>query len=179
GLQRTIDAVVREARRPVRTDLAASCDATSIVRERVRFWSALAEDQGRRMVADVPMLEFQVPVAGDDLADAVDVLIDNVFAHTPEGVPFAVTLRPSQDGGEPVATHVNLTVEDKGPGISDDPGPRVRTGSTGLGLDIVRRMATGCGGSLTVGPGGGALASGRQASGTRVDVHLPLLRINP
>ncbi len=68
--KRTIDAVVREARRPVRTDLTSVCDATTVVRGRVSFWSALAEDQGRRMVVDVPRLEFRVPVAEDDLADA-------------------------------------------------------------------------------------------------------------
>ena len=47
-LQRSIDAIVREARRPVRTDLPARTDAVATVRERVDHWRALAEDQGRR-----------------------------------------------------------------------------------------------------------------------------------
>ncbi len=33
-----------------------------------------------------------MPVAPDDLADLVDCLIDNVFAHTPEQTAFAVRL---------------------------------------------------------------------------------------
>lgn len=174
GLQRTIDAVVREARRPVRTDLAASCDATTVIRSRVRYWSALAEDQGRRMLVDVPRLTFLVPVAADDLADAVDVLIDNVFAHTPEGVPFWVSLGPAGSGGGQVADGVALVVQDAGPGI-DPSGPRVRTGSTGLGLDIVRRTAHGSGGSLNVGPGPGSALG----PGTRVELRLPLVEAQP
>lgn len=171
NLQRTIDAVVREARRPVRTDLAASCDAASVVRGRVRYWSPLAEDQGRRMLVDVPRLEFLVPVTADDLADTVDVLIDNVFAHTPEGIGFRVSLQPARSGEEPIATGVTLIIEDDGPGIVET-RPRLRTGSTGLGLDIARRTANGCGGSLEIGPTGRV---GSNGIGTRVQLNLPLI----
>lgn len=160
-LQRTIDAVVREARRPVRTDLSAGCDASSVVGGRCRYWQALAEDQGRPVHVDVAVDTdggpLTVPVAADDLADLVDVLIDNVFAHTPEGTPFTVSLAAT--GGQ-----VRLRVDDAGPGPTSRPAGD-RTGSTGLGLDIARRTATGCGGDLTLGPGPGG--------GTRVEVTLP------
>ncbi|MGK2875545.1 MAG: HAMP domain-containing protein, partial [Nocardioides sp.] len=46
-LQRSIDAIVKEARRPVRTDLSVASDAVATVRERLTFWEALAEDQRR------------------------------------------------------------------------------------------------------------------------------------
>ena len=157
-LQRTIDAIVREARRPVRADLAADSDAVDVVGDRCRFWQALAEDQGRAITVDLPPGPVVVPVAAVDLADLVDVLIDNVFAHTPEGTPFGVTLQ-SGDGT------VRLLVEDAGPGIAW-PSPAPRTGSTGLGLDIARRTATGCGGSLAVGSA--------PMGGTRVEATLPL-----
>ena len=91
-LQRSIDAIVHEARRPVRRDLRETCDAAEVVRERVRFWQALAEDQGRAVDVSVPDRVMTVPLAAEDLADLVDVLVDNVFAHTPEGTPFAVLL---------------------------------------------------------------------------------------
>jgi signal transduction histidine kinase len=158
-LQRSIDAIVKEARRPVRTDLAAAGDATAAVRARVGFWSALAEDQGRLMTVALPDRPLLVPVAGDDLVDLVDVLIDNVFAHTPDGTPFEVRL--DTDGASAL-----LVVADSGPGIAP-PRAEDRVGSTGLGLDIARRTAAGCGGELRLGS--------PPQGGTRVDVRLPLV----
>jgi signal transduction histidine kinase len=159
-LQRSIDVIVKEARRPVRTDLTAAGDAVAAVRARVEFWSALAEDQGRQLTVSLPDRQLVVPVAIDDLADVVDVLVDNVFAHTPDGTAFEVTL--TQDG--PAAL---LVVADHGPGLGAGPAPG-RVGSTGLGLDIARRTASAAGGELRVAspPGGG----------TRVEVRLPLAR---
>jgi signal transduction histidine kinase len=156
-LQRSIDAIVREARRPVRTDLPAVGDIAATVRERTSFWQVLADDQERPTEISIPEGELPVPVAPDDLADLIDVLIDNVFAHTPEQTAFAVRLGV-EDGT------VRLVVSDDGPGPADRAGDRL--GSTGLGLDIARRTATGSGGDLTFGPG--------QEGGTTVEVTLPL-----
>lgn len=162
-LQRSIDAIVREARRPVRTDLSAVSDAGTTIRERVTFWSALAEDQGRPMTVSFPGAEsggtVDVQLAAEDLGDLVDILIDNVFAHTSDGTPFAVSL-------EVRAQRALLVVADGGsPGHRADP----QVGRTGLGLDIARRTASGCGGSLRTGTG--------PDGGTRVEVELPLARI--
>ena len=156
-LQRSIDAIVREARRPVRTDLPAVGDLAETVRERTSFWEVLAEDQERPTEFSVPDGEITVPVAPDDLADLVDVLIDNVFAHTPEQTAFAVRLDVA-DGT------ARLVVSDDGPGPADRAADRL--GSTGLGLDIARRTATGSGGDLRFGPG--------EEGGTTVEVTLPL-----
>ncbi len=97
-----------------------------------------------------------------DLEAALDVLIDNVFAHTPENTAFAVTVRPEADG------RVRLTVEDEGPGIAADVVARgdSRCRSTGLGLDIVRRVAAASGGAL--------LVSNREDGGARVEVEFGL-----
>lgn len=157
-LQRSIDAIVKEARRPVRTTLAATTDATAAVRDRVAFWGALAEDQGRPMTVTLPTGPLEVPVAREDLTDVVDVLVDNVFAHTPPGTPFAVTLAAS---GE----RVRLVVLDEGPGLGLGPG-RPQPGTSGLGLDIVRRTAQACGGELRTGAG--------PEGGTRIEVRVPL-----
>ncbi len=158
-LQRSIDAIVRDARRPVREDLRESCDAAAVVRERVAFWLALAEDQGRTVDVDVPDAPVVVPLAADDLASVVDVLVDNVFAHTDEPAGFTVRLTRSGD-------RARLEVSDAGSGPSAV--RREREGSTGLGLDIARRAAAAAGGSLTF---------GRSAEGgTSVEVVLPLLR---
>ncbi|TIC80437.1 HAMP domain-containing histidine kinase [Nocardioides sp. GY 10113] len=163
-LQRTIDAIVREARRPVRTDLAPTSGATGIVRARMEFWRPLAEDQHRALTVLLPDEELWVPLAEEDLRDLVDVLVDNVFAHTPEGTALRVGLHV--EGGAEQGRAV-LTVSDSGPGLAAR-RPGDREGSTGLGLDIAARTAGGCGGDLTIGTGdeGGAL----------VVVRLPLVR---
>src|SRR5665648_705181 len=53
-LQRTVDAVVKDAKRPVRSTLGRSCDAPSVVRDRVTFWSALAAEQDRNLTVSIP-----------------------------------------------------------------------------------------------------------------------------
>ena len=138
--------------------------------------TVLAEDQGRRMVVGVPQEHLRVPLADDDLADVVDVLIDNVFAHTPDGTPFEVTLRVSL--GRAV-----LVVADEGPGLAATAGQRERPGSTGLGLDIVQRTAAGVGGTLHTGPGHTGLGHtgpehtgpGHTGPGTRIELSLPIV----
>lgn len=153
ALERMLTAVIRAARRPQREGRMPSCDATSVVADRVAFWSALAEDQGRACELALPDRPTPVRAADEDLAAAVDALLENVIAHTPEEVSFAVRLSVA-DG------RVQLEVSDEGPGLPDTAPVRGRSdrGSSGLGLDIARRCAEASGGSMTLGtsPGGGA-----------------------
>ena len=156
-LQRSIDAIVKDARRPVRHDLSAACDATAVVRAGVDFWSPLAEDQQRELATDLP--DGAVPVGMDpvDLRDVLDILIDNVFAHTAEGTPFGVRLL----AGTPHDPRPVLEVEDGPAGAAD--APLDEHAGSGLGLQIARR-ALGHGGDLRLVPGD---------AGTQVRVHLP------
>ncbi|MEZ5091861.1 HAMP domain-containing protein [Nocardioides sp.] len=165
-LQVTIDSIVSEARRPVRSDLAAVCDAAETVRARVAFWEVLAEDQQRPLRVSVPAVPVRVPLAAEDLADAVDVLIDNVFAHTPDGTPFEVSLSA-------LAGRASLLVVDEGPGLLGAVAGD-RPGTTGLGLDIVRRTAGDSGGQLLIGATRSGGADGSEI-GTRVELTLPLV----
>ena len=148
NLERTVDAVLRDARRPVRGNMAARCDAASVVGERVAFWSALADEQGRSLRTRLPARSVWAQIDAVDLTAVVDALIDNAFAHTEEGVPLEVSV-----GLDPVEGVV-LVVEDGGPGL---PGTDVvnrghsNAGSSGLGLDIVRRAAIASGGRLELG----------------------------
>jgi signal transduction histidine kinase len=143
ALERAVSAVITEARR--RSADRASCDAASVVRERVRFWSVLAEDQGRSVSVELPYSPLLVTVSAAELAACVDALLGNVFAHTPEGTGFSVRLaaRP------PKAV---LTVADSGPGFDRNLLERGTSGggSTGLGLDIARGTAEDAGGQLSV-----------------------------
>src|SRR6266702_4364868 len=141
-------------------DDGATCDATAVVRDRAAFWGALAEDQERWMSVEIPPFSLPVRVAEQDLAACVDILLENVFAHTPEGTAFSVRASTRTAGG------AWIVVSDNGPGFSH-PNPAKRgqssAGSTGLGLDIARRIAEGSGGTLTLGRsphGGGAVTIG-------------------
>ncbi len=150
-VERTLTAVIHAARRPQREGRLPSCDATAVVGHRVQFWYALAEDQNRVEKIQLPQHPVPVRASADDLASATDALLENVFAHTPEGVSFAVHLEPTADGAR-------LEISDDGPGLPDDGLFRGRSdrGSTGLGLDIARRCAE---------SGGGSMILGRSASG--------------
>ena len=155
-LERMLTAVIRAARRPEREGRMPASDATAVVRERVEFWSALTEEQGRRSEITLPDGPVPVRASAEDLAVAVDALLENVVAHTAEGTAFAVTLEPTSEGAR-------LVIADEGTGIPEAAEVRGRSdrGSTGLGLDIARRCAEIAGGAMTIGsaPAGGAVVT--------------------
>jgi signal transduction histidine kinase len=145
-VERMLTAVIRAARRPQREGRLPSCDATAVVGARVLFWSALADDQLRGWEVALPELPVTVRASAEDLGAAVDALLENVIAHTPEGTGFAVRLSVEANGAR-------LVVSDDGPGLPADASVRGRSdrGSTGLGLDIARRCAEASGGSMEIG----------------------------
>ncbi|MFD5202382.1 ATP-binding protein [Streptomyces sp. NPDC058375] len=158
-LEHEVDAIIRTAReqRPQTQGVqtGAGCDASEVIRERMGFWSALAEDEGREVRLAGVDRTVRIPVARPELAAALDALLGNVFRHTPEGTAFAVDVHHSGDA-------VIVLVSDAGPGIDDPKAALARgasgrdgaagsVGSTGLGLDIVRRVAESTGGDLRIG----------------------------
>jgi signal transduction histidine kinase len=142
ALDRALTAVIEDTRRD---RPPPACDATAVVNDRVAFWSVLAEDQSRPLHATLPPTPLPVAAAAADLAAALDALLGNVFAHTPEATPLSVTLAAT-------ATGATLTVADEGPGIPASAAARgtSASGSSGLGLDIARRTAESTGGHLTI-----------------------------
>ncbi|MEV1066835.1 HAMP domain-containing sensor histidine kinase [Streptomyces sp. NPDC050263] len=153
-LEREVDTIIRTAREAKPQTTApgpgAGCDAAEVVRERMAFWSALAEDEGRKVRTAGVDRPVRVPVARTELAAALDALLGNVFRHTPEGTAFAVDVHNGEDA-------VIVLVSDAGPGILDPETAMARgrgagtPGSTGLGLDIVRRLAESTGGDVRIG----------------------------
>ncbi|MGW1227309.1 ATP-binding protein [Streptomyces sp. NPDC002530] len=159
-LEREVDTIIRTAReqRPHTQGQSggpgAGCDASEVIRERMAFWSALAEDEGREVRLAGVDRTVRIPVARPELAAALDALLGNVFRHTPEGTAFAVDVHHSGDA-------VLVLVSDAGGGIADPKaalargssggGARGAVGSTGLGLDIVRRVAESTGGDVRIG----------------------------
>jgi signal transduction histidine kinase len=144
ALSQAVDEVIRTVRWS-REPGAAEADLVAVARERVRFWSALAEDTGRVIGIGAPEQPVPVRVSRPDLRAALDALLGNVFAHTPNGTPMWLVVTVAPDGGG------LLVVDDSGPGFP--PAGRLGrgrsgAGSTGLGLDIVRRIAVDSGGSM-------------------------------
>jgi signal transduction histidine kinase len=161
ALERTVDFVIEQARRPVRDGAGTVTDLGTVARDRAQFWGALAEDQGRSWKVSVAPGAHPVAVNSTDLGAAVDALIGNVFDHTPEGTGFGVVVAPTEGG-------VQLAVLDEGPGFPDpsvaERGTSTRR-STGLGLDIARRTVEGAGGAMSLPP---------DPAGGRVVLDFPL-----
>lgn len=149
-LQTTVDHVVREARRSEREGVVPRADGVAVVAERTRFWAPLAEDLDRpfELVVEPPG-PVTVRTSEEDLQALVDVLLDNVFTHTPDEAAVTVTVAARPGGG------LVLTVDDGGPGFPPDLDVAGRgasgAGSTGLGLSIVDKTATESGGGLSWG----------------------------
>jgi two-component system, OmpR family, sensor kinase len=110
----------------------------------------------------------------DDLHRMALNLLENAYLHTPAGTPVTLAVR-AQDGC------AVLEVADRGPGVP--PALRERVferftrgagdaspagGRSGLGLSIVRAVAEGHGGSVSL--------SDARGGGARFEVRLPLSR---
>jgi signal transduction histidine kinase len=151
SLERTLTAVISAARRPQREGRVPHCDAVAVTRQRAAFWEPLFEDQGRELTLDLPTPPAEVRSSAEDLGAAIDALVENVVAHTPDGTPARIILTRQPVGGH---SGVLIVVADEGPGIPLGAGERGRSdrGSTGLGLDIARRCAEAAGGRLTIHP---------------------------
>ena len=158
-LEQVITRVIQESRDGSRRHGAGArrgtCDLGQVVRDRLAFWSILANGQGRRWTVDIPPGRQPIGVSQGELEVCFDALLNNVLAHTPGGVSFSVQVAagPGRDWV--------LVVQDDGPGLPGGalPSRGASGGSgTGLGLDIVRRTAEASGGGLSAGrsPSGGA-----------------------
>ena len=164
-LSATVDGLLTLARadrgaldmRPRAVDLAA------IARETLERFGPLALSFGVRLAAHLD----DAPAEGDPrwLGRAIDNLVDNAIAFSPEGGTVAVTT--GHDG-----VHATVGVLDEGPGIPAhareavfdrfqrlDASRTRATGGSGIGLSIVREIARAHGGRAEVRPGspGGSL----------------------
>ncbi|SDU82044.1 sensor histidine kinase [Jiangella alkaliphila] len=148
AVDRAVTDVIQQARRRGTGPEGVTADAADVVRERAAFWAVLAEDTDRELTVDVAPGPLPVALARGDLEACVDALLGNVFAHTPNGTGFTVRLEPRDRGG------ARLVVADEGQGLPSGQTTGVLrrgvsgSGSSGLGLDIVRRTAEQSGGGV-------------------------------
>jgi signal transduction histidine kinase len=158
ALEDEIDAIIAGARQPTRDRVREGSDLVEVLADRLAFWAVLAEDHERPWRVRGAERPLWVPVPRADLVAAIDALLGNVFEHTPQGTAFQIA----------VSSHA-LVVEDAGPGIADVPAAMRRgssgSGSTGLGLSIVRRVAENAGGEVRVDRG--------DMGGARITLRLP------
>ncbi|MDM4718403.1 HAMP domain-containing sensor histidine kinase [Micromonospora sp. WMMA1363] len=147
-LESEVDQLIKTTRKAVTQEtVPAMCDVSEVVRERMVFWSALAGDQNRPHRVFGAQLRIPAPVPRAELAAALDAVIGNVFRYTPQGTAFEVVVS-RRDG------YVAIRVDDAGPGITE-PDRALRRGasdrgSTGLGLDIAKRVALQASGSVSI-----------------------------
>ncbi len=173
ALRDEIDDLIAQARRTA--DPPRPLDVNRVVADRYEFWRALAADEERQcqlLLGGVPVDPAEpgarwravtVAVEPEALAAGLDVLLENVFAHTERGVAFQLSVAADPDGGCVIA------VDDAGPGFDPSMMAAGRSGggSTGLGLAIVGRLARSTGGSMAVetSPLGGARVVCRLGTG--------------
>lgn len=135
-------------------------DSCRIARETVEAMVPIVYSAGHSIAFEASdTAPPRVQAVEELLSIALANLIDNAVRHTPAGCTITVSVGP--DG--------SVTVEDDGPGLAvdaRDPGVRrfrrndtARSDSAGLGLSIVERIMSVCGGSLETGQSaaGGAL----------------------
>lgn len=161
-LEKAIDELIVSTR--TRGQPIGRCDLDRVVADRLEFWRVLADEQGRDLDISLGTEGSQAGLTEDSLGSVIDSLIGNVFTHTDPGTPFAVETMRMGDG------QLSLRVADRGPGFPS--GGSVErgvsgSGSTGLGLDIVRRTAELVGGGVQIDdrPGGGAVVTIRFGRG--------------
>ena len=156
-LSMQVDGLIAEARRSSPAAGPRSADLCDVVQGAVRVLGRARRGAGTAPRGIRPRAgPLRVALTRDELATAVDTIIENVFTHTPTGTGLpglgghrlAPIDRPDGGGRRARASRPTKVVLRGASGA----------GSTGLGLDIVRRAAERSGGSLTLGErdGGGA-----------------------
>ncbi|MEO7572554.1 MAG: HAMP domain-containing protein, partial [Acidimicrobiales bacterium] len=95
-LEAEVSELIRSARRPLHEAVTVRCDLARVMADRAAFWGALAADDGRRWTSNAPPGDrYLVRLSSGDAEAAIDVLIGNVFAHTPDGTPYAIEVAPA------------------------------------------------------------------------------------
>lgn len=144
-LEEAIDNLI-EVSRTERSALPGRSSLDEVASERVAFWRVLTDEQRRELTVVLGADDAELGIPPNDLVVVIDTLIGNIFDHTEPGVSLRIETGEDQN-------RLWIQVSDEGGGFDDlnviERGAS-GSGSTGLGLDIVRRIAERTGGSLTI-----------------------------
>ena len=167
-LQRLVDALLTLARADTTATPLVTVDAAELARERCLTWSPLAEERSIDLRYDGPATAAAVALDG-----AIEQILDNLVANALEASPDRTTITVHLTKGP---TALTLTVDDQGPGMTDDEllrakdrfwrAPDARSGGSGLGLAIIEQLARQSGGSLHLSRNGDG--------GLRATITIPL-----
>jgi signal transduction histidine kinase len=129
-------------------------DVAGALRDRLAAWTPLAAEQHVRLD-----LETNDPVRAMAVPGALEQIVDNYLGNALRAAPAGSTIRlaTARDGD-----WVGVHVIDAGPGMSADQARRAFDrfwraspgDGFGLGLSIVQRLATACGGEAELRPAG-------------------------
>lgn len=146
----------------------ASVDISALLQEMAETYSPDFEGGDRHLITDVPA---GLQVRGDRrlLAQAISNLLENTLRHTPAGTTAKLSAGIS-------SAAIAITLEDDGPGVSPADAARIfhrftraeasrTTEGHGLGLALVRAIATGHGGEAIL---------ARSEAGFGVTLSLPV-----
>ncbi len=142
--------------------------AVALARQTAALFGRDAERQNVRLELECPAAEVSVSASEEALSEVLSNLIVNAIEAQPGGGRVKVRLTPR-------AGHLELEVEDDGPGISSElrgkifqPYFTTKATGTGLGLSIVARRVSEMGGTLA------CESLVKEGKGTRFHVTLPL-----
>jgi signal transduction histidine kinase len=131
----------------------SACDVAALMWERSDAWKASAEAAGVAIPWVSIMDEARVAMPEGELAQVLDVLLDNAIKYAGAGARVKLTCR-AESG---TAT---ITVSDNGPGLPPEDramatrrfwrSARASAGGTGLGLAIAERLVTSRGGAIKI-----------------------------
>ena len=151
-------------------------DVTALVEGTVSAMRPLAEQAGLQLVASLAPRLPQVIVDAITVKQILLNLLTNAIKFTPRAGIVSVATRHTRDGA------VEITVSDTGSGISEaairrslDPGavpaPQLTGGGLGIGLPLVRRLASANGASIGI--------ASQPGAGTQVVLSFPRDRVVP
>ncbi|MDQ1393967.1 MAG: hypothetical protein QOF30_2944 [Acidimicrobiaceae bacterium] len=177
-LTRLVDGLLALSRAQATMPPPSAVDITDVVVERCAAWAALADEQDVELTVSVRTTDaVQATVVPGHLEQILDNLLANAVEASPPGHGIEVGIEVGNEGRSDAGVEarvdgsyalVAVHVRDHGPGLSDRDRQRAfdrfwqggtsPTGTSGLGLAIVRQLATANGGTITLeAPGGGGL----------------------
>ncbi|MEV5538152.1 HAMP domain-containing sensor histidine kinase [Saccharopolyspora shandongensis] len=130
-------------------------DVAAVAADRIEAWRPAAEAAGVRFAA-ARLDHAEADLPADDLAQILDILLDNAIKYAGSAATVSVRCEAGPDS-------CALTVSDTGPGLSDAEislasqrfwraGRHRGSRGTGLGLAIADRLVTARGGALRIEP---------------------------
>ncbi|MDQ1398820.1 MAG: hypothetical protein QOK20_752 [Acidimicrobiaceae bacterium] len=178
-LTRLVDGLLALSRAQQQVQAPSAVDISEVVAERCAAWAALADEQDVELTMSVTAAD---PVRAIVVPGHLEQILDNLLANAVEASPPGHSIEVGIEVGIAATRDhaaardraearmngmVAVHVRDHGPGLNDRDRQRAfdrfwqggaTTGTSGLGLAIVRQLATANGGTITLEtPDGGGL----------------------